>query len=238
MITTRYRKTMEVSMLSTNDISKMFDVTAVRATSDLDDVKECCDLANRLEVAAIFTNNCFIKQAQDWLTPDNKAIVGGCAGFPSGAETTTMKVAVTKEVISFGVKEIDMVANIGALKSGMYDYYRDDIKAVVDAADGLITKSIIEVCYLTDDEIKRASELAVEAGVHFVKTGTGWGPTPTTVDHIKIIKNTIGNQAQIKAAGGIRNLETLMAMYDEGVTRFGIGIQGIRTILEELESEV
>ena len=135
-----------------------------------------------------------------------------------------------------------MVINVGALKDKEYDLVLADIKAVVDAANGKPVKSILEISYLTDYEIAKASEIAVEAGVTFVKTGTGWGNKPTTVDTIKIIKKAIGDSAQIKAAGGIRDLETMKAMIDEGCTRFGIGLHTVKKIFtptgeNEKESE-
>lgn len=160
-------------------------------------------------------------------------MVGGVVGFPSGADTTFVKVADAKEMIAYGVDELDMVINVGALKSGEYDLVRDDIKAVVEAANGRPVKSILEICYLTDDEIARGAEIAVEAGVTYVKTGTGWGPRPTTVDTIRLIKSTIGNAALIKAAGGIRTLDTLLEMMDAGCSRFGIGINSALKIVEE-----
>ena len=111
--------------------------------------------------------------------------------------------------------------------------YVDDIKAVVEAADGVPVKSIIEICYLTDDQIRKAAELCVKAGVTYVKTGTGWGPKPTTVDTIRIIKETIGDEALIKAAGGVRDLDTLIQMAEIGCNRFGLGVRSAGNILEE-----
>lgn len=128
-----------------------------------------------------------------------------------------------------------MVINVGALKSGAYDLVRDDIKAVVNAADGLPVKSILEICYLTDEEIRIASQLAVEAGVTYVKTGTGWGPKPTTVETIRTIRSAIGDGAKIKAAGGVRDLDTLLAMIDAGCDRFGISAGSCRKIMKEAE---
>ena len=125
--------------------------------------------------------------------------------------------------------------NIGALKSGRYDLVRDDIRAVVDACS-VPVKSILEVAYLTDDEIRIASRLAVEAGVAFVKTGTGWANKPTTVETIKLIKSEIGDSAKIKAAGGVRDLSTLLAMIREGCSRFGIGLNSAIKIIQEAEA--
>lgn len=158
--------------------------------------------------------------------------VGGVVGFPSGADTTSVKVAQTRELVAMGCDEIDMVINVGKLMSGRYDEVQSDIEAVIEAANGKPVKSILEIAYLSDDEITKGSLLAVEAGVTFVKTGTGWGAKPTTAETIKIIKNAIGDRAR-KAAGGARTLESILAMKDAGCTRFGIGVNSALSILEE-----
>ena len=132
-----------------------------------------------------------------------------------------------------GVGELDMVIQIGALKAGQYERVQNDIRSVVEAADGLPVKAILEIAYLTEDEIARGSLLAVEAGVSFVKTGTGWTGKPVTVEDIRLIRRTIGNSARIKAAGGIRDLETVMEMVDAGCSRFGIGIRSAEAIMQE-----
>jgi len=167
---------------------------------------------------------------------DRKDIaVAGVAGFPSGGDLTSTKVLETKEQIAQGCTEIDMVVNIGELKSDRIDSVKDDIKAVVEAADGVPVKSILEVTLLTDDEIRRGAEAAVKAGAVFVKTGTGWMKNPTTVAHIELIRDAIGDSAFIKAAGGVRTLDDIVSMMDAGCSRFGIGVKSIISIIDELE---
>ena len=170
-----------------------------------------------------------IKQLEDY--PD--ILTTGVVGFPSGADTTFIKTQAAKELISLGCEELDMVINVSALKSGLYETVKDDIEAVVDAADGWPVKTILEICYLTDDEIKRACEIAVSAGAAYIKTGTGWGPKPTTVDTIKLIRSTIGDAALIKAAGGIRTLDMLIEMVEAGCNRFGVGVRSASAILTQ-----
>ena len=189
------------------NISRMIDVSTVRTDIVMDEVEEMID--------TVIKYNCICASPMPWVTkytidrlkdyPD--IVTTGVVSFPSGAATTANKIIEAKENIAMGCEELDMVSNVSALKSGKYDYFVDDIKAVVEAADGVPVKSIIEICYLTDDEIKKASELCVKAGVTYVKTGTGWGPKPTTVETIKLIKETIGDDALIKAAGGVRDLD-------------------------------
>ena len=138
-----------------------------------------------------------------------------------------------------GVDELDMVINIGAAKSGRFDLVEQDIRAVVETAEGRYpVKSILEIAYLTDDEICRASEAAVRAGVTYVKTGTGWANKPTTVDTIRLIRHAIGDSAKIKAAGGVRTLDTMLAMIDEGCDRFGIGLRSIISIMKEVDQRL
>jgi deoxyribose-phosphate aldolase len=109
----------------------------------------------------------------------------------------------------------------------------DDIRSVVEAAGAVPVKVILEICYLTDDEIRRASEIGVKAGAAYIKTGTGWGPKPTTVETIRLIRQTIGDAALIKAAGGVRSLDILLEMEAAGCNRFGIGVRSAISILHE-----
>ncbi|WP_329385130.1 deoxyribose-phosphate aldolase [Anaerofustis butyriciformans] len=215
------------------NINRMVDVSTVRTDIVMDEVDEMID--------TVIKYNCICASPMPWVTkytidklkdyPD--IVTTGVVSFPSGAATTANKIIEAKENIKMGCQELDMVSNVSALKSGKYDYFVDDIKAVVDAADGVPVKAIIEICYLTDDEIRKASELAVKAGVTYVKTGTGWGPKPTTVDTIKIIKETIGDDALIKAAGGVKDLDTVIEMIEAGCNRFGLGVRTAGTILED-----
>ena len=217
------------------EIARMIDISAVRADSTLDEVRKVADAAKKYSFICAFALPCFTGELVQLLRDRNDIMVGGVSGFPSGADTTEIKVATAKQMLSLGVNEVDMVINIGALKSGRYDLVRDDIRAVVDACS-VPVKSILEVAYLTDDEIRIASRLAVEAGVAFVKTGTGWANKPTTVETIKLIKSVIGDSAKIKAAGGVRDLSTLLAMIWEGCSRFGIGLNNAIRIIQEAEA--
>ncbi len=217
------------------EIARMIDISAVRADSTLDEVRKVADAAKKYSFICAFALPCFTGELVQLLRDRNDIMVGGVSGFPSGADTTDIKVATAKQMLSLGVNEVDMVINIGALKSGRYDLVRDDIRAVVDTCS-VPVKSILEVAYLTDDEIRIASRLAVEAGVAFVKTGTGWANKPTTVETIKLIKSEIGDSAKIKAAGGVRDLSTLLAMVREGCSRFGIGLNSAIKIIQEAEA--
>lgn len=214
-------------------IARMIDISAVRTDATLDEIYNVVQTAKRNRFICAFAMPCFTSVLVDALKEDADIMVGGVVGFPSGADTSHIKVITAQELLKTGVDELDMVINVGALKSGRYDLVKEDIRAVVDAAAGTPVKAILEIAYLTDDQIKQGSILAVEAGVSYVKTGTGWACKPTTVDTIRLIKSTIGDAAGIKAAGGIRTLDTLLEMVDAGCSRFGIGINSAEKIIEE-----
>ena len=215
------------------EIPRLIDISAVRTDATVEEIYKIIELVKEHNFLCAFSMPCFTEILVKELENSPNTIVGGVVGFPSGADLTAIKVATAKELVSIGVDEIDMVINVGQLKSGDYSKVQDDIKAVIDASNGLPVKSILEICYLTDDEIAKGSELAVEAGVSYVKTGTGWGNKPTTVDTIKLIKKTIGDSAFIKAAGGVRTLDTMLEMIDAGCSRFGIGLGSAVSILDE-----
>ena len=216
-----------------NQIPRLIDISGVRPDVTLQEIDLIVEMSKKHHFIAAFAMPCFTRYLVKALADTPDVMVGGVVGFPSGSETTFIKIAQAKEMLSFGVDEIDMVINVGAMKSELFDFVKNDIHAVVETADGKPVKSILEVAYLTDYEIAKASELAVEAGVSFIKTGTGWASKPTTVEHIKLIRRTIGNAALIKAAGGVRTLDTLEEMVQAGCSRFGIGAKSINKILEE-----
>jgi len=220
------------------EIMKMIDISCVKGNDTVADIDRMIDFSYKHHPKCLFALPAFTGYLSEQLERKGKQdlLLGGTMGFPAGAELTEIKVMTAKRFVDMGCDEFDMVINIGALRSGLYDVVYDDIKAVVDAAEGHTTKCILEVTRLTDDEIRRGSELAVKAGISFVKTGTGWMTSPSTPEHVKLIRQTIGNAAGIKAAGGIRDLATIQAMIDEGCTRFGISLSGCQAILAELES--
>lgn len=215
-------------------IPRMVDISGVRTDVTLAEIDKIVAVAKQFHFICAFAMPCFTKLLVEKLADSPDIMVGGVVGFPSGADTTSIKVATAREMMAAGVNELDMVINVGALKSGKYDLVRDDIRAVVETANGIPVKSILEIAYLSDDEIRRGAELAVEAGVTYVKTGTGWGPKPTTVETIRLIKSTIGDAALIKAAGGVRTLDTIEEMVDAGCSRFGIGLKSIVSIMGEV----
>lgn len=218
--------------LRCEEIPKLIDVSGVRTDVTYDEIKLIAKMAKKYGFICAFVMPCFTEKLKELLAGSD-TMLGGVTGFPSGADTTEEKVACAIEMKRIGCDEIDMVINVGALKSGDYDLVDSDIRAVVNSVKPTPVKSILEIAYLTDEEIAKGCEIAVKAGVTFVKSGTGWAGKPTTTDTIRIMKSAVGANAKIKAAGGVRTLKDLEAMYDEGCTRFGISIKSALSILKE-----
>ncbi len=219
-------------------IARMVDISGVRTDVTLTELEHIVLAAKHYRFICAFVMPCFTKALVDLLADEKDIGVGATVGFPSGADTTAIKVATAKDMLAVGADELDMVINVGALKSRLDNMVYQDIRAVVDAAQGKPTKCILEIAYLTDDEICRGAELAVRAGVNYIKTGTGWAGKPTTVDTIRLIKGTIGDSALIKAAGGVRTLDTMLEMISAGCSRFGIGLKSIISIMKEVDQRL
>ena len=218
-----------------NYIARMIDISGVRADVKLDEIEKIAKAAIHFNFVCAFVMPCYTETLVNKLKEYPDIMVGGVVGFPSGADTTAIKVLQAREMLQAGVDELDMVINIGALKSEQYQMVYDDIKAVVDASEHKPVKSILEIACLNDCEIARASEIAVKAGVTYIKTGTGWANKPTTVETIRIIKSAIGDSAKIKAAGGVRGLETILKMVDAGCSRFGLGLNSAIDLMKEID---
>lgn len=214
------------------NVAKMIDHTILKADTTKAMVEKVCEEAREYNFASVCVNSCYAELVTKLLKGTD--IKTCCVvGFPLGAMTSDSKACETEKAIANGANEIDMVINVGALKSEEYDLVYDDIKSVVDVAGDIPVKAIIEIAYLTDDEIKIASKLAVKAGVTYVKTGTGWATKPSTVNTVKIIKEVVKDDALIKVAGGVRSLATLEEMYHAGARRFGISMSSALKILKE-----
>lgn len=202
-------------------IASMIDHTLLSPEATENMIKDLCKEAKEYGFAAVCVNPFYVKLAKGILE-NSKVKVATVIGFPLGASIKEVKAYETTKAIEDGANEIDMVINIGALKNKDYDRVRDDIRAVVYAAKNkAIVKVIIETCLLTQEEKKIACEMAMEAGVDFVKTSTGFSTGGATTEDVKLMKTIVRNKLQIKASGGIRDYETAMAMIDAGASRIG-----------------
>lgn len=219
--------------LTVKEIAQMFDLSCVRTDSNEKDIKALAECARQYDCGHVSVMQCFIPEVKELLKDRHDIKVVGNVSFPSGSDTTSMKVFQAGEMIAAGCDEIDMVINVGWLLSGRYEAVEKDVKAVVSAVGSLPVKVIIEVSCLEPNDVKKACEICMRAGAAFVKTGTGWMPRGTTIDDVKLIKAIVANNVKIKASGGIRTLETLVEMYKLGVTRFGVNLRSGKAILDE-----
>lgn len=200
--------------------NKMIDHTVLKADTPLETVKRICDEAMEYGFASVCINPCHVAYCADYLK-DSNVNVCTVIGFPLGANTSAVKAFETKDAIANGADEIDMVMNIGDLKDKNYDLVRDDVKAVVEAANGTLVKVILETCLLTEDEIKKACELCVEAKADYVKTSTGFSTRGATIEDVRIMKEAVHGKAKVKAAGGVRTPEDMVKIVAAGADRIG-----------------
>ena len=204
----------------TQNYAAMIDHTLLKAEATSDQIAKICEEAKQYGFASVCVNPTWVKFAAEKLE-GAQSVVCTVIGFPLGANTSAVKAFETKDAIANGAGEIDMVINIGALKEGNYNLVREDIKAVVDAANGTLVKVIIESCLLTDEEKVKACELSVEAGADFVKTSTGFSTGGATAADIALMRKTVGPKIGVKASGGVRSLEDMKLMIENGATRIG-----------------
>jgi deoxyribose-phosphate aldolase len=203
-------------------VAGLIDHTLLKPDATRADIDQLCREAAEFRFATVCVNPCWVARCVSLLrsTP-----VGVCtvAGFPLGATTTDVKQFETRRAIFDGAREVDMVINIGALKSGDVRIVEHDIEAVAEAcrACGVLSKVIIEAAYLTDEEKITACTLAKAAGADFVKTSTGFGPGGATAADVALMRRVVGEEMGVKAAGGVRDLESLKTMVAAGATRVG-----------------
>ena len=218
----------------TQNYAAMIDHTLLKADTTRPQIEKLCEEAKKYVFASVCVNPAWVKYSAELLA-GTEVKVCTVIGFPLGASTSAVKAFETKDAIANGAGEIDMVINIGALKNGEYDLVRDDIKAVVDAANGTLVKVIIETCLLTEEEKVKACQLSVEAGADFVKTSTGFSTGGATAEDIALMRKTVGLDLGVKASGGVRSLEDMKKMIDNGATRIGAS-SGV-AIMEGLTSQ-
>lgn len=210
-------------------IKSMIDHTLLKPDSSKEAIILLCEEAKRYEFAAVCVNPSYISLCKE-LLKDSDVKIATVVGFPLGANTKETKAFETLDAIKNGAQEIDMVINIGALKDKDYNLVLEDIKGVVEAAkERAIVKVILETCLLTDEEKKKACEISLEAGADFVKTSTGFSTGGATIEDVQLMKSIVGNKMEVKASGGIRDIETANKMIEAGATRLGTS-SGIKIV--------
>ena len=201
-------------------LNKTIDHTILNPDATKDEVIKVIDEAKAYDFASVCLEPCWVTLAAERLA-DSEVKVCTVIGFPLGVNTKTVKAFEAKEAVENGADEVDMVLNIGALKSGEYDLVLEDMKAVREVAKDAVVKVILETCLLTNEEKKKACALAKEAGMDFVKTSTGFSTAGATTDDVKLMREAVGDVMGVKASGGIRDRETAEAMIAAGASRIG-----------------
>lgn len=217
---------MEVFFIQNNDvtsaeIAKMIDHTLLKPEATKEQIITLCREAAEYKFKTVCVNPSWVETCAQELK-NTEVGIATVIGFPLGATSTFAKVAETRDVIALGATEIDMVINIGALKSGDDETVKNDIASVVQAANNqVVVKVIIETGFLSDDEKKKVCRLAKEAGADFVKTSTGFGPGKATPGDIALMREAVGPDMGVKASAGVRDFETAKELINAGATRIG-----------------
>ena len=201
-------------------LNKYIDHTILKATASSSDVQKLCEEAIEHEFYSVCVNGCYVADAKQ-LLQGTDVKVAAVVGFPLGAMTTAAKVFEAKEAVENGASEIDMVINIAKLKDGEFEFVENEIRQIKEVIGDNVLKVIIETCYLTDEEKVKACELSLVAKADFVKTSTGFGTGGATYEDVKLMKSVVGDNAKVKASGGVRDKETAQKYVDLGAERLG-----------------
>lgn len=201
-------------------INKMIDHTKLGANIQKAQIDQLLAEAKTYDFKSVCVNPVWVKYAKNQLKKTD-VLVCTVIGFPHGTHTPEVKAFEAEVAVNDGADELDMVINVYALKSKDYHTVLHEIKRVVEKANGRCVKVIIETCYLTPEEIVKASELVLEGGAQFVKTSTGFGTGGAKIEDIKLMKQTVKDKAEVKASGGVRTYEDALKMIEAGATRIG-----------------
>lgn len=214
------------------NLAKYIDHTILKPNATKDMVIAICDEAKEYGFASVCVNQYYTRFVAKQLEGTD-VMTCTVVGFPLGANAKEVKAFETQLAVKDGADEIDMVINIGALKDNDDEVVFEDIKAVVEAAGGKTVKVIIETCLLSDEEKVRACELSVKAGAHFVKTSTGFSTGGATVEDVALMRKTVGDNAHVKASGGVRDYDGAMAVINAGADRIGAS-SGVKIVNHEV----
>lgn len=201
-------------------LNKYIDHTLLKPDASQEQIETLIEEAKKYDFASVCVNPTWVSFAAQALKATDVKVCT-VIGFPLGANTPELKAFETSDAIQNGANEVDMVINIGALKSRNFDLVERDIRAVVEAAKGTLVKVIIETCLLTDDEKVKACQIAQKAGADFVKTSTGFSTGGATVEDVALMRKTVGSDMGVKASGGARSYEDALAFIKAGATRIG-----------------
>ncbi len=203
-----------------SELASYIDHTLLKPDATRAQLEQLCAEAAEHQFSTVCVNGSRVELAYS-LLEDSDVQVCTVVGFPLGAMDADAKRYETEVAVDLGASEIDMVMNVGRFKDGEHDYIVREIRDVVEAADDRVVKVILETCLLTNDEIAQACKLVTQAQAHFVKTSTGFGNAGATLEHVRLMRETVGQFAGVKAAGGVRNANDAQAMIEAGATRIG-----------------
>ncbi|MGB1269699.1 MAG: deoxyribose-phosphate aldolase [Flavobacteriaceae bacterium] len=201
-------------------LNNYIDHTLLKPTATKLDIIKLCEEAEKYQFYSVCVNGCYVKLAAKQLK-NSKVNVCAVVGFPLGAMNTKAKVFEAIQALKDGADEIDMVINIGALKSASFKKVKNDIRKIKKIMPNKVLKVILETCFLTDEEVCIASKLALKAGADFIKTSTGFGSSGATAHHVKLMKSVVNDGIKIKASGGIKDAKTAETYIKLGASRLG-----------------
>lgn len=205
--------------MDVKDILGKVDHTLLDVTATWDDIKNLCDDAMKYQTASVCIPSAYVREAANYV--EGKIAICTVIGFPNGYSTQAVKVFEATDAITNGASEIDMVINVGFLKSGRYEEVCDEIRAIKNACGSKILKVIVETCLLTQEEKVKVCELVTKAGADYIKTSTGFSKAGATKEDVSLFAQNIGQNVKIKAAGGIRSLDDAKAFIELGADRLG-----------------
>jgi len=220
-----------------NNLASYIDHTLLKPDATQEQIIKLCNEAKEYEFASVCVNPYWVSLCHEQLK-ESPVKICTVIGFPLGANHTVVKVAETLQALEDGAEEVDMVINIGALKSGKTIDVEADIRAVTEAVkkttnnNQTLVKIILETCLLTEEEKVLACELCEKAGADFVKTSTGFSTGGATIEDVKLMKKSVGNRLEVKASGGVRDLKTALAMIQAGASRIGTS-SGVKILSAE-----
>ena len=221
--------------MSMSDLAPYIDHTLLKPEATREQIETLCAEAAEHKFSTVCVNGSRVELAYS-LLEESDVQVAAVVGFPLGAAEADSKRYETEVAIDQGAGEIDMVINVGRFRDGDHDYIVREIRDVVESADDHVVKVILETCLLTDSQIAKACNLVMQAQAHFVKTSTGFGSSGATIEHVKLMRETVGQFAGVKAAGGIRDAATARAMIEAGATRLGTS-NGVAIVMGEGNGE-
>lgn len=216
------------------NLNQYIDHTVLKPTATIDDIIKLCNEAKEHQFYAVCVNSCYVPTAKKHL--ENSSVkLAAVVGFPLGAMNTESKIFEAQQAVKYGADEIDMVINIGLLKSCDYQYVKNEIELIKKAIGNKVLKVILENCFLTKEEIIVASQLSVNANADFVKTSTGFGTDGAQLEDVKLMKEVVGNYAKIKASGGVKNSQEALQFIEAGAERIGTS-SGIKIVTGKIEN--